>query len=89
VGERDVVLVVANFTPTVREPFRVGVPFAGPWREILNSDAEVYGGSGVVNDGGGPVAGEPGFHGRPFAVELRLPPLACCFLVPDDPSADG
>jgi 1,4-alpha-glucan branching enzyme len=83
VGERDVVLFVGNFTPTVREPFRVGVPFPGPWREILNSDAEIYGGSGVVSDGGGPVAGQPGAHGRPFALELRLPPLACALLVPD------
>ena len=86
-GERDVVLFVGNFTPTVREPFRVGVPLAGPWREIVNSDAEIYGGSGVVNDAGGPVASEPGAHGRPFALELRLPPLACALLVPE--GADG
>jgi 1,4-alpha-glucan branching enzyme len=86
-GERDVVLFVGNFTPTVREPFRVGVPLPGPWREIVNSDAEIYGGSGVVNDADGPVASEPGAHGRPFALELRLPPLACALLVPE--GADG
>ncbi len=81
VGDRDAVLVVCNFTPVAHERFRVGVPFAGAWRELLNSDARPYGGSGVVNDQ--PVeAGPPGAHGRHAAVELRLPPLGCVFLAP-------
>jgi 1,4-alpha-glucan branching enzyme len=83
VGERDVVVFVANFTPTTHERFRVGVPFGGRWREILNSDAERYHGSGVVN--GEPLpAGSPGAHGREQSVEIRVPPLGCVFLAPDD-----
>jgi 1,4-alpha-glucan branching enzyme len=82
VGERDVVLFVANFTPVTHERYRVGVPFGGRWREILNSDAGRYFGSGVVN--AEPVeAGSPGAHGREQGVEIRLPPLACVFLAPD------
>jgi 1,4-alpha-glucan branching enzyme len=59
------------------------VPLGGRWREILNSDAEAYGGSGVVNDDGGTVAAEPGAHGLHQAIEIRLPPLACAVFVPD------
>jgi len=79
--EGDAVLVVCNFTPTVHERFRVGVPAGGRWRELLNSDAAIYGGSGVVN--AGVEASTPGAHGRAQAVEIRLPPLAVVFLAPD------
>ncbi|MGZ4146876.1 MAG: 1,4-alpha-glucan branching protein GlgB [Actinomycetota bacterium] len=83
VDERDVVVFVGNFTPMTHERFRVGVPFGGRWREILNSDAERYQGSGVVN--GEPLqAGSPGAHGREQSVEIRVPPLGCVFLAPDD-----
>jgi 1,4-alpha-glucan branching enzyme len=83
VGERDVVAFVGNFTPVTHERFRVGVPFGGRWREILNSDAERYFGGGVVN--GEPVeAAAPGAHGREQSVEIRVPPLGCVFLAPDD-----
>jgi 1,4-alpha-glucan branching enzyme len=74
-----VVLVVANFTPVPRENYLVGVPRPGHWRERLNSDATLYGGSGVGNQGGVdsvPVAA----HGRYHAVNLRLPPLGVLFL---------
>jgi 1,4-alpha-glucan branching enzyme len=82
-GERDVVVFVANFTPMTHERYRVGVPFGGRWREILNSDAERYAGSGVVN--ARPVeAGSPGAHGREQSVEIAVPPLGCVFLAPDD-----
>jgi 1,4-alpha-glucan branching enzyme len=65
------------------ERFRVGLPFGGRWREILNSDAEPYFGSGVVN--GGPLeAAAPGAHGREQSVEIRVPPLGCVFLAPGD-----
>jgi 1,4-alpha-glucan branching enzyme len=72
-------LVVANFTPVPRENYLVGVPRSGRWRELLNSDATHYGGSGVGNQGGVdsvPVAA----HGRFSALNLRLPPLGVIIL---------
>jgi len=71
----EVVLVVCNFTPVVREAYRVGVPTGGYWTEILNSDAPLYGGSGQGNFGG-VEAGPAAAHGRPWSVSLTLPPLA-------------
>jgi 1,4-alpha-glucan branching enzyme len=71
----EIVLVVANFTSVVRANYRVGVPCAGWWREILNSDAGIYGGSGVGNLGGAEAA-PLAAHGRPFSLALTLPPLA-------------
>jgi 1,4-alpha-glucan branching enzyme len=71
----ETVLVIANFTPIVREQYRVGVPRAGWWRELLNSDAGIYGGSGVGNMGGAQAA-PLAAHGRPFSLTLTLPPLA-------------
>jgi 1,4-alpha-glucan branching enzyme len=78
---RDVVLVVCNFTPVVRENYRVGVPFAGAWRECLNSDAPLYGGSGQGNFGGAEAVPLPA-HGRYQSLTLRLPPLGVLFLRP-------
>jgi 1,4-alpha-glucan branching enzyme len=72
-------LVAANFTPVPRENFLVGVPLAGRWREVLNSDATLYGGSGVGNLSQTqtmPVAA----HGRFQALNLRLPPLGILIL---------
>ena len=69
------VLVVSNFTPVPRANYIVGVPFGGSWREILNSDAALYGGSGMGNLGGveaAPVAA----HGRFHSLAITLPPLA-------------
>ncbi|HMA13792.1 MAG TPA: alpha amylase C-terminal domain-containing protein, partial [Kiloniellaceae bacterium] len=80
------VLVVVNFTPEVRRHYRLGVPEGGRWREILNTDSEIYGGSNVGNGGGVTAAGE-GLHGQPNSVELTLPPLAALFLTPDRESA--
>ncbi len=68
-------LVVCNFTPVPRSRFRVGVPRGGRWREILNSDATLYGGSGVGNLGGVSARARP-WHGRGHALEITLPPLA-------------
>ena len=72
-------LVVCNFTPVVRQGYLVGVPYPGFWREILNSDAAIYGGSGCGNLGG-LQAGSAGAHGRPYSLSLTLPPLAALFL---------
>ena len=75
------VLVVLNYTPLVRAAYRVGVPRGGKWRELLNSDAEVYGGSGIGNYGTVEAQTAP-FHGRDYSLELVLPPLAALFLKP-------
>ncbi|MBI5141736.1 MAG: 1,4-alpha-glucan branching protein GlgB [Nitrospirae bacterium] len=72
---RHPVLVVCNFTPVPRETYLVGVPESGFWREMLNSDSEYYGGSGMGN-GGGVQAEEGEAHGKPHRLRLVLPPLA-------------
>ena len=72
---RDVLVVACNFTPVPRQGFRVGVPYGGHWRELLNSDAPLYGGSGQGNLGG--VDAEPrAWHGHAQSIEITLPPLA-------------
>ncbi len=76
---REIMVVVCNFTPVVRHNYRVGVPFDGVYREILNSDAAEFGGSGQGNLGG--VEAAPvGFHGRFHSLNLTLPPLGVLFL---------
>ena len=75
------VLVVCNFTPVRREGYRVGVPVGGGWRELANSDASEFGGSGAGN--GGWVDAEPvGAHERPYSLRLTLPPLGVLLLAP-------
>ncbi len=74
------VAVVLNFTPVPRHNYAVGVPAAGFWREILNSDAPLYGGSGQGNMGGVDAAPIP-LHGRRWSVTLTLPPLGAVFLM--------
>jgi 1,4-alpha-glucan branching enzyme len=78
----DIVLVVCNFTPVLLSNYRMGVPRGGWWREILNSDAEAYGGSGRGNLGGveAVAADSPG---HPYSLVLNLPPLAVSFLKPE------
>jgi len=76
-GDRPV-LVVSNFTPVVRDFYRVGVPEAGRWREILNSDAEIYGGSGKGNLGAVEAVPVPA-HGFPASATMVLPPLSTVF----------
>jgi 1,4-alpha-glucan branching enzyme len=75
----DGIVVVCNFTPVVRENYRIGVPSAGYYREIFNSDSEVYGGSNVGNQGGAWGVPEP-HGGRPFHLSIRVPPLGVLFL---------
>jgi 1,4-alpha-glucan branching enzyme len=74
----DIVLVVANFTPVPRQNYRVGAPRGGYWREALNSDATLYGGSGQGNLGGVEASPVP-LHGRPHSLTLTVPPLAVLF----------
>ncbi len=79
-GRSDVndIVVICNFTPVPRFGYTVGVPHGGVWLEILNSDASEYGGSGLGNFGR--VEAKPiDVHGRPYSLELTLPPLAVLF----------
>ncbi|MEM6995513.1 MAG: 1,4-alpha-glucan branching enzyme, partial [Myxococcota bacterium] len=73
------VVVVFNFTPIARHDYRVGVPAGGTWYELLNSDAEIYGGSGLGN-GGQVHSDDTNLHGQSHAVSLTLPPLAALVL---------
>ncbi len=75
-------LVVCNFTPVPRMNYMVGVPQGGYWREMLNSDAPLYGGSGIGNLGGieaAPVAAQGRYH----SLALTLPPLSTVFFKPE------
>lgn len=75
----DIVLVVCNFTPVPRSNYQVGVPHGGFWRELLNSDAAVYGGSDQGNIGGVEAAPIPA-HECSHSLMLTLPPLAVVYL---------
>ena len=77
--ERDIVLVICNFTPVPRPNYRVGAPRSGYWRELLNSDATVYGGGGWGNGGGVHTTPIP-LHGRTHSLTLTLPALSALFL---------
>jgi 1,4-alpha-glucan branching enzyme len=77
----DFIVVVCNFTPVMRENYRVGVPSAGYYREILNSDSAYYEGSDSGNSGG--LRAEPiPWHGRPWSIKMRVPPLAAVYFKP-------
>ncbi len=81
-SSNDLLLVVCNFTPIPRMNYRLGVPREGLWREVLNSDAKEYGGSGLGNLGG--VEAEPILsHGKDYSISLTLPPLGVIFLLND------
>ncbi|MEP6734697.1 MAG: 1,4-alpha-glucan branching protein GlgB [Chryseolinea sp.] len=72
--KEDLLIVVCNFTPVTRQHYRIGVPYRGTWREVLNTDHIKYSGSGVLNEGlamTSPVK----FHGRDYSISLTLPPL--------------
>ncbi|WP_075216205.1 1,4-alpha-glucan branching protein GlgB [Mongoliimonas terrestris] len=75
------VLAVSNFTPVPRHDYRIGVPRPGFWREIVNTDAAAYGGSGLGNGGGRESEPIPA-HGHPQSLALTVPPLATVWLKP-------
>jgi 1,4-alpha-glucan branching enzyme len=78
-----VLICAMNLSPVVRGPYRVGLPRAGKWKELLNTDAGQYGGSNVGNMGS--VEAEPiPWHGQPFSAEITMPPLGALWLVPDE-----
>lgn len=77
--KEDLLIIVCNFTPAVRQHYRIGVPYRGQWKEFFNSDDHKYGGSGVVNHGllmTSPVK----YHQRDYSVSVTLPPLAMVVL---------
>ena len=79
-GDDPPVAVVSNFTPVPRHGYVLPLPRAGRWREAINSDAEIYGGSGIGNLGTVQAEGQ-GSHGWPASARLTLPPMATLFLV--------
>jgi 1,4-alpha-glucan branching enzyme len=80
----DFVIAITNFTPVVREGYRLGVPGAGTYVEAINTDYAHYGGNGLAN---GPlVAQAVGSHDKPYSITLRLPPLATLILKREKPA---
>lgn len=78
-SHQNTVLTVFNFTPVPRHQYMVGVPHKGFWKELMNTDAEKYGGSGLGNYGGVESMDTP-FHGQPHSLNLTLPPLSALYL---------
>jgi 1,4-alpha-glucan branching enzyme len=79
-----VLVCVCNLAPVPREGYRLGLPSAGRWREVLNTDSTYYGGSDVGNLGGVESEAVP-WHDQPFSAPVTLPPLGVVWLVPDEP----
>jgi 1,4-alpha-glucan branching enzyme len=80
-GEAPPILVVCNMTPVIRAPYRIGVPVAGRWDEIFNSDSQLYGGSNQGNNGG-VVTEQVSSHVEQQSLSLLLPPLAVLMFRP-------
>jgi 1,4-alpha-glucan branching enzyme len=93
-GATSTIACVANFSAVPHEGYRLGLPFAGRWDEVVNTDADQYFGSGVGNFGAVEAVGEP-WHGLPASATLRVPPLGALWLryagpaqaVPEQPPA--
>jgi 1,4-alpha-glucan branching enzyme len=83
----DQLLFVCNFTPVVRQNYRIGISQKGFWKEVLNSDAPLYGGSGQGNFGGLSAVPLP-IHGRPFSLNALLPPLGMVVFQHESRSTD-
>ena len=81
-GDGDPIVCAANLAPVPREGYRVGVPAAGGWKELLNTDSTFYAGSGMGNMGC-VQAEKLSWHDQPYSLELTLPPLAAVWLTPD------
>jgi 1,4-alpha-glucan branching enzyme len=85
-SDGSVMACVVNFAGMPHEDYRVGLPQAGVWREVLNTDAYDYGGSGVGNLGQVEAVSEP-WHAQPASAVLRVPPMGVVWLVPDGSDA--
>jgi 1,4-alpha-glucan branching enzyme len=79
---KEPIAVILNLTPVSRPRYRIGLPKPGKWREAINSDAAMYGGSNVGNMGG-VVATEHKCHGKPYSAEFTLPPLGIIAFRPE------
>jgi len=79
--DNAVLACVVNFSGGPHEGYRIGLPFGGTWNEVVNTDSEAYGGSGVGNMGS-VQAEEVPWHGRPFSAVVRVPPLGALWLCP-------
>jgi len=79
--EGDILIFVFNFTPVAHSDYRIGVPFSAFYKEIFNSDSEIYGGSNMGNLGG-VKADEIVFHNKPYSISLQIPPLSMLVLKP-------
>ena len=77
------VVAVCNFTPVLRKNYRLGVPKDGRWKEVLNSDASEYGGSGQGNLGGVDAYPRPS-HGKSDSISITIPPLSALFFRSED-----
>jgi 1,4-alpha-glucan branching enzyme len=86
-ARKETVLAIFNFTPVVRENYRVGAPANGTWKELLNSDGARYGGSNRGNLGGVESYPIP-LHGRPYSLTLTLPPLGMLLLKREAPEEE-
>ena len=84
-GEGQSLVCLFNFTPVPREDYRLGLPVEGAYREVLNTDADAYGGSNVGNAGRIMAVAEP-WQDRPASAVVRLPPLGAVFLQHEDPA---
>jgi 1,4-alpha-glucan branching enzyme len=79
----DFLVICCNFTPIVRDGYRLGVPKTGWYKEIFNSDSTYYAGSNVGNGPGVKAQNAPS-HGRKYSIEVTLPPLAVTVFKPSD-----
>ncbi len=86
-SDGSVLACVCNFSAMPHYDYRIGLPAAGTWVEVINTDAEAYGGSGLGNYGAVEATGEPR-HGRPASAALTIPPLAVLWLAPKQPASD-
>jgi 1,4-alpha-glucan branching enzyme len=85
---RNVLVAILNLTPVPRYSYRVGLPQGGGWKEVINSDAAIYGGSNVGNLGG-VMAEAIKCHNRPYSAEFTLPPLSVIAFIPEQLTAKG
>jgi 1,4-alpha-glucan branching enzyme len=83
----EFMVVALNFTPVPRENYRIGLPAAGVYREVLNSDAADYGGSGMGNGARTLITEERPWMDRPYSLEVTLPPLSGILLKLEPPPA--
>ena len=82
-SHHPIVVFVCNFTPVPRHGYRIGVPFPGYYREVINSDSIYYGGSNLGNAGGGCLAEPTPWKGHAYSLSLTLPPLSTLILKPE------